>query len=170
MVAALALPGPVAAEARHAPDDAGCDRDPLCLAAAFAETMSASDGRLELDRLVTFEPGRIRVYSESREKLARLATVWRDSVGWAEITVHGYADAGGRTSAANLALAQRRADKIRGYLIRYGVDPAYITAVGLPGAEADGPGAARHVDLAITRCTRSSGTCLPGAAQASRTR
>lgn len=118
-----------------------CEQDPRCLARELAETLTSSAPRaepaVELRHVIAFEPGRVRVYSQSREKLQALVAKWRHHLEWSVITVRGYA-------MGSVELAQRRADKIRGYLIRYGVPPELVVA------RADEGGAT--VDLSIEVC------------------
>ena len=128
----------------------------------FAEAMAEPGRPVVIPRILEFEPGRIRVYSESRERLAKIARQWRDNGGWGQITVHAHALERGRFSGAGHDLALRRAHRIRGYLIRYGIDPAYVVCAAHVGEGARArAGTDRHVDLAITRCVRADGDCLP---------
>ena len=123
-----------------------CERDPHCVARSLAVALAAEQDHLTLQRVVTFNPGRIRVYSASREAIQAIAQSWKDNARWAVITVDGYSFEPSRSEAENVALSQRRAEKIRGYLIRYGVPAAYVIAAG-HGATATA--AAPHVDLSI---------------------
>ena len=92
-------------------------------------------------RLVDFEPGRLRVYSRSREKIQAIAEAWRQQGAWSVITVRGYAPAP--------ELAQQRADKIRGYFVRYGIPADFVVAVAQPALSTAGPGT---VGLSIAAC------------------
>jgi outer membrane protein OmpA-like peptidoglycan-associated protein len=106
------------------------------------------------------------VYSKDREKLSALATAWQQHVRWAKITIEGYASGPG-----NPDLARARADKIRGYLIRYGVDPGYIVAVGRDHPRQGTPDlrtTGGRVDLSISFCSRSSEDCPARTATAQR--
>jgi outer membrane protein OmpA-like peptidoglycan-associated protein len=125
------------------PTTSTCDRDPRCYARELALTLTASDSALSVQHVVEFEPGRVRVYSKSREKLQAIAEHWKQRTDWSVITVHGYA-------AGSAGLGQRRAEKIRGYLIRYGVPPELVVATGESGGAT--------VDLSIELC-RASETC-----------
>ena len=106
-----------------------CDQDPRCYGRELAVTLTAHSefrGReIELSHVVTFEPGRVRVYSKAREKIQAIVEQWKRS-NWSLITVHGYA-------AGSAELGQRRAEKIRGYLVRYGVPPELVQTVGQTG-------------------------------------
>jgi len=164
MVVAIAIPvvahaQPVA-EAVAADDrEIDCEQTPTCFAEEFADALSAPPAApqdlpglrpLRMESLITFEPGRARVYSSGREKLAALAATWRTRGRWPMITVEGYAGAGGK-----LALAEQRAGRVRDYLVRYGVPPEYVVAIGHDSARGSSsvkrPIGGR-VDLAIAAC------------------
>jgi type IV pilus biogenesis protein CpaD/CtpE len=103
--------------------------------------------------VVDFAPGRVRVYSKSREKLRAIAASWKMHSDWSVITVRGFAGASARMQVENAALAQRRAEKIRSYLIRYGVPPGLVVATRqrtVPGK------AAATVELSIERCASAA--------------
>jgi len=163
-MAARAEPAVAALADRAAePDPAielDCEDDPTCRAVKRADApagRSVESTALRLGSLVTFEPGRVRVYSKDREKLMLLAHAWQRHTQWARITIEGFDRAPG-----NLALAQRRADKVRNYLIRYGVAAEYLLAVGR--AQPPGDASARRAtgartDLTITCCDRTSPRC-----------
>jgi outer membrane protein OmpA-like peptidoglycan-associated protein len=129
-VVAASIPGSARAEAT------------VEMAHTFADVLAA-EGRapreLRFDAIVTFERGSTRVYSASRERLQRLARAWQKQVRWGTITVDG---------SGSGELAQRRADKIRGYLLRYGIAADRVIAIGR------GSSSRSRVDLAITLCER----------------
>ncbi|MEO8700564.1 MAG: OmpA family protein [Kofleriaceae bacterium] len=149
-----------------------CERDSECLARQFADLLSLEPRIPELaaphvvepmpvlddlrrDSIITFTPYTARVYSAGREKIAAFARSWATHKGWGIITVEGYADA--RTATADReALAQKRAERVRGYLIRYGVAAEYVVAVA--GVSENRTAAAR-VDLAIEQCDRTAFEC-----------
>jgi len=152
-----ALADPISADAREIQVD--CGHELVCVAAKFADALTSSyAGRqaLRLDSLITFKPGTARVYSRDREKLMALAATWQEHVRWTTITIEGYAD-----SPNNPALALQRADKIRGYLIRYGVAADYVVAIDHPRMRADGPDHrdGGRVDLTIGFCSKTSDEC-----------
>jgi outer membrane protein OmpA-like peptidoglycan-associated protein len=159
VISSIALPVVTAAQPAHLADPAmksDCGQEVSC-AEKFADALSSHAAKpVRLDALVTFAPGSARVYSESREQLQLLATAWRKQPRWSMITVEGYA---GRGSSAALAL--QRADKIRSYLVRYGVAADYVAAI--PGIQlADDPAADANtgrVDLAVEVCDRGPSEC-----------
>jgi outer membrane protein OmpA-like peptidoglycan-associated protein len=110
-------------------------------ARALAVTLTSAESAVLLHDIVHFDPGRVRVYSKSREKIQAIVHTWRQRTDWSVITVHGYA-------GGNAALGQRRAEKIRGYLIRYGIPPELVVALGHAGGAT--------VDLSIELCQDAS--------------
>lgn len=162
----LAIVTPMAASAEPEPEPArpdppadSCEDPRTCAAMEFADALSSQPAtpQARLGLLIAFEPGRARVYSKDREKLMALAASWRHNTGWATITVEGYA---GTPNGA--ALAQRRADKISDYLIRYGVAAEYVIAIAHESARGDARGeraASGHVEITLERCPRSTAEC-----------
>lgn len=138
------------------PAATACEQDPKCYARDLALTLTREQQTVVMPRVVDFEPGRVRVYSKSREKIQAIAETWKWRTSWSVITVHGY---GASTQANDVALGQRRAEKIRDYFIRYGVPAEDVVAVG----HADEPGEAATIGLTIDLCTRES-PCARGAA------
>ena len=158
---------PIGARAQPAPEPAGeiemkngCEHEPTCVAEEFADalaTQPADPHALRFDSLITFEPGRARVYSSGREKIEALARSWRAHAQWAMITVEGYAGPGGK-----VVLAEQRADRIRGYLVRYGVPAEYVVAIAsdnIRGGTAAKRPVGGRVDLAIALCASTPEDC-----------
>jgi outer membrane protein OmpA-like peptidoglycan-associated protein len=137
LCALAAIAGPAHAEGTEADLEAARD-----FADALSGTARPAPKQLRINTVVTFGPGTARVYSAGRERIAELARSWRTQPAWTVITVEGY------SGTAGLALGQIRADRVRGYLIRYGVDPEYVVAV----ARGSTKGPASRVDLAIALC------------------
>jgi outer membrane protein OmpA-like peptidoglycan-associated protein len=129
VVAALAVASPASAET---------DAE---LAIDFADAMTSKSTDVVFHRLIEFAPASARVYSADRELLARLAKTWMLSGQQTMITVHGYSD------SLDLGLAERRAQIIRGYLIKSGVTSSRVTAIG---HTLDKEG--RRIDLVIGSC------------------
>lgn len=108
----------------------------------LAHTLTDDRGEpIILTSIVTYEPGHLRVYSQSREKLQALAERWQEHSHWGTIIVDGHAG----------PLAQQRADQIRGFLMRFGVPGDHIVA----RAAEHGPLEA-SVDLSIEVCETAS--------------
>jgi outer membrane protein OmpA-like peptidoglycan-associated protein len=136
VVAALAVASPASAET---------DAE---LATDFADAMSSQSSDVVFHRLIEFAPASARVYSADRELLARMAKTWLQSGQETMITVHGYSE------SLDLRLAERRAKIIRGYLIKAGISPSRVAAIGHT-LDKDG----RRIDLTIGSCGR--GPCTP---------
>ena len=135
----LAIPR---ARAEHGPSANTCNQDPRCYGRDLAHALTSTEHEIVMHHVVDFAAGRVRVYSSSREKLQTIAERWHHHADWSVITVHGY---------GALDLGQRRAEKIRGYLIRYGVPRELVVAVGHAAATAT-------TDLSIELCPRD-GSC-----------
>lgn len=105
------------------------------------ELAEVTTGR-RIHKAVEFEYGRRRIYSKTREQLAAIAQQCRAHPNM-KITVegHGYA----YDEETSIALGESRAELVRKLLIRYGVDPKNITAIG--ASRIGKPG--RYVDLVL---------------------
>ena len=159
LIAAVLLPVLAHADPTPSADETKtCADERICVAEMFADAMSltAAVPAVHLDGFITFEQGSTRVYSQSREKLQALAASWRKHARWSMITVGAHA--GG---SHNLALAQQRADKIRGYLLRYGVAAEYVVAIGYGDERGDLPAVvgAGSADLTVDLCDPASKDC-----------
>jgi outer membrane protein OmpA-like peptidoglycan-associated protein len=122
--------------------------DPIELGTQYADAMTTPSDEVLLFKLVEFAPSSTRVYSRERERLMALAKSWTTDGHGAVITVHGYSE------SLDLRLAEQRAQKIRRYLIKYGVAPDRVAAVGHT-LDKDG----RRIDLAVTSCTKVPDRC-----------
>ena len=118
------------------------------LAAALADAITTESHQVWFHGLIEFGPASTRVYSADRELLQRMAKTWMQSGQPMMITVHGYSD------SLDLSLAERRAARVRGYLLKAGVSPSRVIAVG---HTLDKGG--RRIDLSIGSCER--GQCAP---------
>lgn len=132
LLTAFALALPTVATADPAPRASGSE-----LTAAPAK----------LDRFVTFEPGRRRIYSEGRAELRMFAKMVKLTCPAATITVEGNAFYA-LDEEASIALGQSRADIVREQLLKAGLSPDHVTAIGVArGTLAEGNG--RFVNLSI---------------------
>jgi outer membrane protein OmpA-like peptidoglycan-associated protein len=155
---ATAQADPVPARLAVHESKADCGRELSC-AEQFADALSSPSvvpQTRRLDSVITYAPGSNRVYSQSREKLQSLAASWRTHARWSTITVVGHAGSG-----YHIALAQQRADRIREYLIRYGIAAEHVIAIGHDDALGAVPAAARtaRVDIAVEVCDRAAKDC-----------
>ena len=142
---ALLLGSPVV-RAEHGPSADACEQDPRCYARDLAHVLTSTEHAIVMHHVVDFQPGRVRVYSSGREKIQAIVARWHEHGDWSVITVDGYGSA--------LDLGRRRAEKVRGYLIRYGVPGELVVAVG----HAASGGTAATTDLSIELCPRD-GSC-----------
>ena len=123
--------------------------------AAQAENFNAGgpdQQKLKVATVSSFDYGRIYVHTDERTDLHRIANLWRQRrgergrEGWATITVEGngyVAD----DEEASIALGEARAQRVRNLLIKYGVNPKFIVAIGNSRNE---PG--RYVDVIVDTC------------------
>jgi len=82
-----------------------------------------------LDEHVVFDVGRARIHSRGRDVIAAIARAWRAHPEWERVVIEGHADTRGPDDY-NLELSRRRAVQVRRVLLRHGIDPLRIDAVG----------------------------------------
>lgn len=104
-------------------DQDGCPDEKLKLVRVDAEK-----GKIELSQKVFFAVGRTRIQRRSFDLLDEVAQALRQNPGL-RLLVEGHTDSQGAAST-NLRLSQRRADAVRRYLVRQGIDPDRLTAIG----------------------------------------
>jgi outer membrane protein OmpA-like peptidoglycan-associated protein len=114
----------------------------LALAAALLIPALASAEPRRISKAIEFDYGKARIYSKQREGLKELA---KQCVAQPEMTVRVEGHAGAYNEEDSIALGQFRADVVRGLLIKYGVNPANITAID---DSRDGE-TGRYVDLVL---------------------
>jgi len=118
---------------------------------ASAENFVASaptQHKLAIMKVKSFDYGRIYVHTTEREDLRRVANLWRQRRSWWTITVEGngfVAD----DEEASISLGEKRAQRVRDLLVKYGVDPRYVVTIG---NSRDEPG--RNVDVFVDTCAR----------------
>jgi outer membrane protein OmpA-like peptidoglycan-associated protein len=107
---------------------------------AHADTAHTAESKQAVVKVKSFDYGRLYVHTDERNELWRVAQLWRQRPTWTMLTVegHGYV---ANDEEASIALGQARADRVRDLLVKYGVDPVFIEAVGhsraTPGRYAD---------------------------------
>ncbi|HEY5951223.1 MAG TPA: OmpA family protein [Kofleriaceae bacterium] len=117
-------------------------------AAAENFTSAAPQHKLAVTRVKSFDYGNLYVHTEEREELQRIANLWRQRSKWWTITVEGHGFVADNEEAS-IALGEKRAKRVRDLLVKYGVDPRFVVAVGHSRAE---PG--RYVDVSVDTCER----------------
>jgi outer membrane protein OmpA-like peptidoglycan-associated protein len=83
--------------------------------------------RIELKQQIHFQPNRARILRDSYEVLDEVAEAIRNSP--VAVRIEGHTDNVGRRKE-NVTLSQARADAVKEYLIREGVEDKHLTAVG----------------------------------------
>ncbi|MGH9354629.1 MAG: OmpA family protein [Terriglobia bacterium] len=113
-------------------------------------TLGSNSIRFEFDKAV--------LRPENREVLSRIAGVLMTLKGY-HISVYGYTDDVG-TEAYNLKLSARRAQAVRSYLVKAGLDPSIINMKGygksdrrVPGDTAQARAINRRVEIGIVDST-----------------
>jgi outer membrane protein OmpA-like peptidoglycan-associated protein len=115
---------------------------------AAAETHPTSvQKRVPVTKVKSFDYGKLYVHTPERQELQRVAQLWRQRPAWWTLTVegHGYV---ANDEEASIELGEKRAERVRDLLVKFGVDPRYIITVGHSRAE---PG--RFVDVLVDTCS-----------------
>jgi outer membrane protein OmpA-like peptidoglycan-associated protein len=87
-------------------------------------------GRIEIKQQIRFQTGSARIVgSDSFEVLREVAQALRDNPQINKVRIEGHTDSSGG-DATNLRLSQARANAVRAELIKEGVDPSRLDAVG----------------------------------------
>jgi outer membrane protein OmpA-like peptidoglycan-associated protein len=118
-----------------------------CPAVSAAESHTpAVQHEVPIMTVSSFDFGATYVHTPERAELLRIARLWRQRPAWWTITLegHGYvAD----DEEASIAMGTKRAERVRDLLVKYGVDPRFVVALGhsrsIPG---------RYVDLKVDIC------------------
>ena len=118
---------------------------------AAAETLAAAptaQRKLDVGKIKSFDFGRLYVHTDEREELFRIAQLWRQRPAWWTITVEGHGYVPGNEEAS-IELGEKRAERVRSLLVKYGVDSRFVVTIGHSRAE---PG--RYVDITVDTCER----------------
>jgi outer membrane protein OmpA-like peptidoglycan-associated protein len=105
-------------------------------AAAVKDVRSGQAARCGLlcDLKVNFKPGSSELTTDSESKLAQFASALKDpSLARRRFEIGGHTDASG-SADKNLALSQARAESVKAFLVKQGVEAARLQARGY-GAE-----------------------------------
>ena len=104
-------------------DEDGCpDSDPDAL-------VELADGKINIKEQVFFETSKAIIKPESFELLDQVAKLLIDNPHVGNIMIEGHTDSRGKYKS-NMKLSQDRADSVRKYLIKAGVDASRLTAKG----------------------------------------
>ncbi len=120
--------------------------------------------KLEIMKVDSFDYGRIYVHTDERHDLWRIAKLWLQRSSWSRITIegHGYVAS---DEEASIALGEKRAKRVRDLLVKYGVDPRFVTAIGHSRKQ---PG--RWVDVTVDTCVAEAPARRHGAHSRARCR
>ena len=113
----------------------------LALLALLVPTLANAEPH-RLPKAVEFEYGKSHVHGKGREALQDVA---KQCIANPQMTVTVEGHAFAYNEEDSIALGQHRADTVRNLLVRYGVNPANITA--LDDSREGEPG--RYVDLVL---------------------
>jgi outer membrane protein OmpA-like peptidoglycan-associated protein len=105
-------------------------------------------GKLQVAKVKSFDFGNSYVHGDEREELQRVANLWRQRRQWWTITVEGHGFVA-NNEEASIELGEKRARRVRDLLVKYGVDPRFVIAVGNSREE---PG--RYVEVTVDTCER----------------
>ena len=142
-------------------EDPLLDRDVSCAQAMEGcldlREVTVLDDRLILDERVLFDLGRARIHSKGRRVVRQIAALWQQHPEWRRMRVEGHScDLG--DAADNLELSRRRAEQVRRVLLRRGIAPELVDAVGVGQARPLDPGTSaaarqrnRRVEFVIER-------------------
>jgi outer membrane protein OmpA-like peptidoglycan-associated protein len=115
-------------------DDTVVDLDQSCLqdlsSCPLPEGMEVQHDRIILDERVLFDFNRARVRSGGRKLVRAIVALWAHNTTWGRITIEGHADVRG-TEDYNLALSERRAQKVRDLMVEMGSNPFAVDSIGL---------------------------------------
>jgi outer membrane protein OmpA-like peptidoglycan-associated protein len=102
--------------------------------------------KLEVAKVKSFDFGKLYVHTDERQELFRVANLWRQRRAWWTITVEGHGYVAG-DEEASITLGEKRAERVRDLLVKYGVDPRFVTTIG---NSRETPG--RYVDITVDTC------------------
>jgi OOP family OmpA-OmpF porin len=110
------------------PDEPGVAEENGC-AKKYKNVVVKKD-RIEIKQQILFGSGSSRIVGkESKAVLDDVAQAIKDNKGIKRVRIEGHTDDRGN-DAANLRLSQKRAEAVQLELIKRGVDPARLVAVG----------------------------------------
>jgi outer membrane protein OmpA-like peptidoglycan-associated protein len=118
---------------------------PLTASAEIHSTQPVQK-RVPITKVKSFDYGKLYVHTPERQELQRVAQLWRQRPAWWTVTVegNGYIE---NDEEASIALGQKRADRVRDLLVKFGVDPRFIITIG---NSRETPG--RYVDVLVDTC------------------
>ncbi len=104
------------------PDNKGCPRK--------YSLVAVTKDRIEIKKQIKFATGSHKIIGkESEQILDEVAMALKDNAQIKKVRIEGHTDSVGN-DASNLKLSQRRADSVMAAILKRGVDPARMEAVG----------------------------------------
>jgi outer membrane protein OmpA-like peptidoglycan-associated protein len=116
---------------------------------AGGASRAASIGHPHRVKIVSFEPGVLRAGSGTGKQVDELVRSWKSNLKWHAITVDGYVTNAG-SDAEPAKAGQRAADEVRAYLVRRGIPPDLVTAIGHAAGNPATPAA--KIEITVTTC------------------
>jgi hypothetical protein len=96
---------------------------------ASADTAARPSHRVTIATIGDFAKNGVYVHTDDRVRLREIAKLWRAFSSNATIVVEGNGlipiD-----EEASIELGQRRADRVRDWLVKFGIDPSRVVAIG----------------------------------------
>jgi len=85
--------------------------------------------KIEITEKVMFDTGKATIKIESDQLLKDVATVLTQNASVTKLSIEGHTDSVGK-DASNKKLSQKRADSVKDYLVKLGIDAGRLEAVG----------------------------------------
>lgn len=101
--------------------------------------------------VIFFDHGEARIPVGGKDALAEIAAAYKAG-GYSAASIECFSDKVSDDEAANIALTQKRADRTKRDLVKFGVPEAAITATGKGSSEALVPGVTGDVAVSNRRC------------------
>ncbi len=106
----------------------GIDDEDGCPDQSNYDLINVTDTEIQLKQKIFFQTGKSRILPKSYRLLNEVAQAMKDYKR-IKVRINGHTDSRG-SNALNMKLSQARADSVRAYLIKQGVDPDRIKAKG----------------------------------------
>ena len=142
-------------------EPAGCPLEETIQVSEDKVTVETVEGKEELTDVVFFAYGRIHLKRSARPILNQIVKLLERDATIEKLRIIGHTDSSG-TEDANLKLSQWRADAVRAYLLKRGISPSRVEAVGVgsdspvaSNASKEGRIKNRRVEFILLRTTKA---------------
>jgi outer membrane protein OmpA-like peptidoglycan-associated protein len=112
----------------NCPSEAGPADNQGC-PAQQKQQVAIQSGRIQLKDAVYFDTAKATIQARSFKLLDQVAKILKEHPELERVVIEGHTDNAGKPEA-NLKLSQRRAESVRNYLIKKGVEPQRLEAKG----------------------------------------